>query len=209
VPPEPRDRIRANYTKVPNSIFDGELLVPLNGTARYIYIDLVRLTLGHNRETCKISREGLAKRTGFSENGCVKALRELAAAGLVAVESNDNTSPNRHDRGTTYRVYLPAEAVSPDAPLQNAGARRGGAQSAGPQTAPPRSAGMKEIPKETHESPSVYEIRTIAARLFEAHRGDLSFDHDRLRELVRDALIGAGKQPDGGAIEEAIRGMAG
>jgi len=44
--------------------------------------------------------------------------------------------------------------------------------------------------------------------LFEAHRGDVGFDHDRLRELVADALIGQGRQLDREAIEEATRGMA-
>jgi hypothetical protein len=55
----------------------------------------------------------------------------------------------------------------------------------------------------------VYEIRTIAVRLFEVHRGEIGFDHERLRRLVRDALIGQGRDVDNGAIEEAIRGMAG
>jgi hypothetical protein len=47
------------------------------------------------------------------------------------------------------------------------------------------------------------------SRPFEGHRGESGFDHDRLGELVRHALIGQGRQPDAEAIEEAIWGMAG
>jgi hypothetical protein len=68
--------------------------------------------------------------------------------------------------------------------------------------------------KENHENApaatapaNVFEIRTVAARLFEAHRGEPGFNHDRLRQLVREALIGHGRQSDSESIEEAIRGM--
>ncbi len=54
---------------------------------------------------------------------------------------------------------------------------------------------------------SVYEIRTIAARLFEAHRNEQTFSHARLRELVRDALIGQGSVVEDSLVDEAIRGM--
>lgn len=206
LPDDPRDRVRAKYSKIPNVIFDSELLVPLNGVARYIYLDFVRLTLGHNRGTCKISRERLADRTGFSESGCVKALRELAAVGLVVVEETDNTNSRNADRGTVYRVYVPAEALAMDvAPPQSAGA----------QIAPAQSGHMKETLKKSHERPvahapaiDVFGIRTIAARLFEAHRNEQTFSHARLAELVRDVLIGQGSVVDEAMIEEAIRGMA-
>lgn len=56
--------------------------------------------------------------------------------------------------------------------------------------------------------PSVYELRTIAARLFERHRDTLGFTHDRLAELVADALAAQGRTPDRVQIEEAIKGMA-
>ena len=67
---------------------------------------------------------------------------------------------------------------------------------------------MKENMKEKDLNGEIYKIRTIAARLFEAHRSDPDFDHERLRTLVTDALIGQGHQPAAEAINEAIRGMA-
>jgi hypothetical protein len=103
------------------------------------------------------------------------------------------------EKGTTYRVIVPGETVAPDATV----ARR--ATVAQQDTvAPPAT--MKDLEKK-HEN-AVYEIRTIAARLFEAHRSDPGFDQQRLRQLVIDALIGQGTQPNADAVDEAIRGMA-
>jgi hypothetical protein len=66
---------------------------------------------------------------------------------------------------------------------------------------------IKEHDRKGFDELGVYEVRTIAARLFEVHRDDAGFDHDRLRTLVRDALIGQGREPDASVIEDALRGM--
>jgi hypothetical protein len=128
-----------------------------------------------------------------------KSLAILEARGLVVRVGVDGRNPANDDRGVLFRVPMAAEALAP-----REGASRG--EGASSREAPSPPAPMKEHERK-HES-GVYEIRTIAARLFEAHRGTPGFDHDRLRALVRDALIGQGRQPEDGAIEDAIRGMA-
>ncbi len=61
----------------------------------------------------------------------------------------------------------------------------------------------------TGATPSVDHVRAIAARLVDEYRSSPGFDYDRLRELVRDALIGQGSVVDEATIDEAIRAMAG
>ena len=68
---------------------------------------------------------------------------------------------------------------------------------------------IKEHDRKGFDEPDVYEVRKIAARLFEVHREEAGFDRERLRALVRDALIGQGHEPHAALIDEAIRGMAG
>jgi hypothetical protein len=66
----------------------------------------------------------------------------------------------------------------------------------------------KERKGEISSESSVYAIRTIAARLYEVHRGEPGYDRDRLRGAVREALIGQGLAASDDQLDEAIRGMA-
>jgi hypothetical protein len=66
---------------------------------------------------------------------------------------------------------------------------------------------IKEHDRKGLSNPDVYELRTIAARIFEARRGEAGFTHERLREAVRDVVIGENRAVDDALIDEAIKGM--
>jgi hypothetical protein len=203
VPAEPRGEIKSNYTKIPNAVLDGAL-AHLGPSAQLVYLHLLRLAIGHNRDWCKIGHARLQERTGLGESAATKALRDLERAGLVAVLRVDGANPDRKKRGTEFRLYLPA-----DTPLESTPVKLTPVDSTGV-----KSTDMKETPRKSYETaaasaaPSIYEVRTIGARLFERHRSDPGFDHERLAELVADALAAQGIAPNGELIEEAIKGMA-
>jgi hypothetical protein len=66
----------------------------------------------------------------------------------------------------------------------------------------------KEKGRKESSKPDVYELRTIAARIFEARRSEPEFTKDRLREALLNVLIAENREATDEAIEEAIRGMA-
>jgi hypothetical protein len=160
-----------------------------------VYMRLIRLSRGYKRDTCRVGYDRLATSCKLSKRKVQDVISQLLAMGLLEKLGTAYGG----EKGTTYRVIVPGETVAPDATV----ARR--ATVAQQDTvAPPAT--MKDLEKK-HEN-AVYEIRTIAARLFEAHRSDPGFDQQRLRQLVIDALIGQGTQPNADAVDEAIRGMA-
>jgi DNA-binding transcriptional MocR family regulator len=179
------------------------LLPTLSASAQVVYLQLYRLSYGHGRKTCRIGHPRLAERTHLSQSTVRSALGQLEKRGLVTVREYKFGGA---EQGTTYEIHLPAETpedaiglVKSDSPPKSSRLPDSGSL--------PDSGTMKVLEK-NDERDSVYEIRTIAARLFEVHRGELGFGHERLRRLVRDALIGQGREPDDSAIDEAIRGMA-
>ena len=70
-----------------------------------------------------------------------------------------------------------------------------------------RKENIEKAPGADAPAPTIYEIRTIGARLFERHRNEPGFSHIRLGELVADALAAQGRTPDSLLIEQAIKGM--
>ena len=154
---------------------------------------LLRLTVGFDRPRCTIGLPRLAERANVSPNTVRASLRRLERRGLVRLVEVESKTANAA-RGSVFELGLAPPKIERAKPARAA-------------AAPAQPAPMISDQKEDQKA-SVYEIRTIAARLFEAHRYEPGFDHDRLRDLVRDALIGQGRQPDAEAIEEAIRGMA-
>jgi hypothetical protein len=192
----------SHFSSIANAVLD-RVLQTLPPAAQLAYLQLYRLSYGMRRNWCRIGNSRLAERCGIGESTLKRGLAVLEKRGLVEVVEYRFGGD---DRGTTYYVPIPPD--TPDGAIRQV--KSGGQPKSTRQpdpTSQPDSGPMKDLEKHD-EKGVVYEIRTIAARLFEAHRSDPGFDHERLRELVRDALIGQGHQPDGDAIEEAIRGMA-
>ncbi len=192
------------YWEVPHTVTDA-LWKILDPYQTKVYMRLLRLTRGFRRETCRVGQNTLAESCGISKRKVEYVLPQLEAMGLIErVEVTFGA-----DKGTTYRVFVPGETIAQRATVAS---RTRVAQDA----TVAHGATMKINHERKHErapvavapAPDIFEIRTIAARLFEAHRGEAGFDHDRLRELVREALIGQGSGADETVIEEAIRGMA-
>lgn len=215
LPARPRDAMRSHYGKLPNAILDTDVLHQVAPATQIVYLHLLRLSVGHNRDWCKISREGLARRTGYSDKTCAGALRELTAFRMVEKLEHDNESGDKHERGTTYRIFVPVEASECFTPVESSPVENASVKRAPVGSTPERNSVMKErILKETHEMPAadapadMYEVRRIAARVREVHHGKLGYSAERFRADVRTALIGAGRDAEDDTIDEAIKGMA-
>jgi hypothetical protein len=191
---EPPPEREGRWTPFAHTFWD-ELAPTLDPLEVSILGHLLRLTVGYkNRATCTIGLPRLAERCNVGLNTLRRAVARLEARGLVRRTDINNTGHNR-ERGTVWEVLLAPPKLGP--------AKTAGAKVAGARTAP-----MISEKKEENMPPSVYDIRTVAARLLEAHRTDSGFDRARLRALVRDALIGQGVALDEALVEEATRGMA-
>jgi hypothetical protein len=195
LPEAPRDAIRENFTKIPNVVYDHPVLTTLNPATVVVYHHLLRLTIGFNRDRCTIGLHGLARRTGLSKNGVIKALRQLEAFRLAESAGIETKSSSREERGTVYIVRLPGEAL-PQSGIPQSGSARSGS---------PQSAHMKEEEKEIHERASVYDVRKIAARFVE--RRDPGYSLGQLHEDVRTVLRGEGREVDESVLADATRGM--
>jgi DNA-binding Lrp family transcriptional regulator len=185
-------------TSIPHTVLDG-LLPLLHPHEQLVYLRLYRLTAGFRRDTCKVGYPALARACSISRAAAIRAVEKLERRGLVERIGAVSRGANA-ERGNRYRVRLPEILSRSEKP------------SAGEQLSRPKRP-MKGIERE-HETapapaaPSVYDVRTVAARLLEAHRTDPGFDLARLRALVRDALICQGVALDEALVEEATRGMA-
>jgi len=195
LPELPRDAIRENFTKIPNVVYDHPVLTTLNPATVVVYHHLLRHTIGFNRDRCTIGLHGLARRTGLSKNGVIKALRQLEAFRLAQPAGIENKHSERGDRGTVYIVHLPGEALPQSGIPQSGSARSGSAQ----------SAHMKEEEKEIHERASVYDVRKIAARFVERH--EPGYTLTQLHGDLRTVLRGEGRDVDETTLAEATRGM--
>jgi len=185
-----------------NTLVDA-ILPRLNPFEQAAYLRLYRLSHGHRRDTCVVSYEKLAQRTGMSRRHAIRAVERLESLGLV---ERLPVSGKDRNAGNLYRI--PEIGVARQSP--------GACESPGDSQAPgDQLAHMKEDLKEKIErapvaaapapgSLSVYDIRRIAARFRELHHGERDYTKQRLREDVRTALIGEGREPDDRLIDEAI-----
>jgi hypothetical protein len=189
---------RAGYTRVPNTVLDA-ILPTLDPYQQAVYVRLYRLTHGFQRETCKVSFETLAQRSGMSKRQAIRAVERLEVLGLV--ERASGLRGKKSERGNVYRVPPPLIAESATSASQ--------ATSAGQTTSASR-ARMKDL-KESHEkapdagaSASLLSIlRKIAGsyRHTNPHAPDEDVA-DRLREWFRTE----GLEADEAAIDAAIGG---
>jgi hypothetical protein len=201
-------RLSGRFLQIDHAVLD-DFLPRLQPFEQLVYLRLYRLTVGFNRTTCTVSHAKLAEKTRLSISTIKRTCSLLESNGYIRTRAVLGGSPS--DRGCEFEMLEPAQLIGTQ--LREAQVRRTQA----PQTQVPqaqvRESDMKYLKENIKKAPDadapadVYLIRTIAARLFEAHRNDLGFDHDRLRTLVRDALIGQGRIDDDAAIEAAIGGM--
>ena len=201
-------RVERNYSRVLNSVLDT-VLPTLPPAAALAYVQLYRLSYGNGRDWCKIGSPRLAERCALGESTLRRAIRQLEQRGLVRIVQY---AFGGSEQGIVFQLVPPPG--TPEGAVSSA-------DSSGPvkSSGPPRSSGpvesgpMKDMKEQERKGegksePSIYEIRTIAARLYEVHRGDASYDRDRLRAAVREALIGQGLGASDEQLDEAIRGMA-
>jgi hypothetical protein len=207
VPATPRVLVddKDGHLEVPHWMSDN-LFPQLEPFEQVLYYRLYRLSHGFGRDECLVGTPALERATKIKHTALFTTIKKLEARGLIE-RLGQVVLGARGGQGNRYRVNLPAIVPSTSAVPPTRNARR--------TRDVPRTPGvpMKER-KETHETaaggaaPSVYDVRTVAARLLEAHRTDPGFDLARLRALVRDALIGQGVALDEALVEEATRGMA-
>jgi DNA-binding Lrp family transcriptional regulator len=194
---------RAGYTRVPNTVLDG-ILPTLDPYQQAVYVRLFRLTHGFQRDTCKISFETLAERSGMSKRQVIRAIEKLEAVGLV--ERTSGLRGKKSERGNVYRVPGPPVAEGAMSAQQATSARQ--AMSA-------HEAHMKDL-KENHEKApgtdvpapgSVYDVRKKAAQIYEARHREPEFNATALRAAVVAELVDTGLVVDEPTIDEAIKGM--
>jgi hypothetical protein len=190
--------VRDGYLALPNTIVD-ELLPRLGTNEQVVYFRLYRLSHGFGRDTCLVGMPALARVCGMSERTVLRTVVNLERLGHIERMGAKHTGENTL-RGNVYRIVLPRGVTAKLAVTAKKAVTDNMAVTA-------NLAPNKEDLKESIKS-AVYEIRTVAARLFEAHRGAPGFGRDQLRELVRDALIGQGREVVEAQLDEAIGGMA-
>lgn len=95
-------KVRARFAPIPLDAFDRVAGV-LDPLAQATWFHLLRLSYGEGRNHCRAGKRDLMGRLGLSERRLLRVLDELVARGFARPLHRDN-------RGTLYRVYLPAEA---------------------------------------------------------------------------------------------------
>ncbi|HTT72507.1 MAG TPA: hypothetical protein VMG32_14880 [Anaeromyxobacteraceae bacterium] len=95
-------RVRTRFAALPLEAFDrvGEVLAADEQGA---YFQLLRLAYGEGRNFCRAAKKDLLRRLGLSERRLGRVLGALVLKRFVRPLHRDN-------RGTLFRVYLPAEA---------------------------------------------------------------------------------------------------
>jgi DNA-binding Lrp family transcriptional regulator len=190
-----QERGAHGYWRVDNWIPD--VLMPrLDQYEQLVMWRVLRLTIGFNRPACVVGVARLAEKCRISENSVTRAVRRLESAGYIATRPVINGPVGA--RGLEFRLLpaaYPPEATPREGPARQAGARQRGAQQAGA----PR-ADMKD--SETKSESAVYEVRRIAARLWESRAPGSD-----LRAELRTALRSHGIAWDDATVDEATRGM--
>jgi len=95
-------RVRSGYVPIPFDAFDRASQA-LGAEEQAAYLHLLRLSWGEGRNFCRAAKRDLMARLALSE-------RRLNHVLDVVVEKGFARPLHRDNRGTLYRVYLPAEA---------------------------------------------------------------------------------------------------
>lgn len=173
------------YTPVPHTILDS-LAEALPPTEFVVYLRLFRLSHGHKRETCRVGHTKLAKGCHLSRRTVQTVVDRLAALGLI------ERLPDPNPRAASeYRVVVPGAIAKP----------------AIATAAPMKDSERKSETAPAPAAPSIYDLRTKAARLHEIHKSEQSYSAARLRSLLREHLAVEGREASEAELEEATRGM--
>jgi hypothetical protein len=95
-------RVRAAFAALPLEAFDRAAPV-LEAEEQAAYLQLLRLSVGEGRNWCRAPKRDLQARLRLSERRLLRVLDALVAKRFLRPLHRDN-------RGTLWRVYLPAEA---------------------------------------------------------------------------------------------------
>lgn len=95
-------RVRSRFAAIPLDAFDRACPL-LEAEEQAAYLQLLRLSWAEGRNWCRVGKKELMARLRLSERRLLRVLGGLAARRLVRPVQRDN-------RGTLWRVCLPAEA---------------------------------------------------------------------------------------------------
>jgi DNA-binding Lrp family transcriptional regulator len=95
-----------NWTAWPNEVFD-KVLPHLKPQDQVVLLRLYRLSRGFKSDTCLVTINKLASSCNISGREVYRSIERLEAKGLVKRISVDFNNKNLHERGTTFKVYLP------------------------------------------------------------------------------------------------------
>ena len=95
-------RVRGSFAALPLAAFD-RACAALEVEEQAAYLPLLRLSVGEGRNWCRAAKRDLEARLRLSERRLLRVLDALVAKRFLRPLHRDN-------RGTLWRVYLPAEA---------------------------------------------------------------------------------------------------
>jgi DNA-binding MarR family transcriptional regulator len=98
------------YTQVTNHLLD-DILPTLTPQDQAVLVRLYRLTRGHKKQTCKVSRNKLIAKTGVKKTRLLEALTVLEERGYIKRLPDDVESRDVYDRGMNIEMLL--EGVDP------------------------------------------------------------------------------------------------
>ena len=98
------------FTQVPNGVLDS-VLPRLKPTEQVVMMRLYRLSRGFNSDVCRVGFNTLAKSCNISKSTAQVTIARLLEQRLIEVVGIEQGGTNKQDRGTIYRVNLPAATV--------------------------------------------------------------------------------------------------
>jgi hypothetical protein len=99
----------ARWTAFPNDLSD-RVMRTLELSDQSVLNRLYRLTRGFHQETCKVSKESLAEACNLHSRQIPRSTKRLVARGLIEIVGHDTAHPDPRQRGTIYRILIPAAA---------------------------------------------------------------------------------------------------
>ncbi len=133
------------FLRLPNTVIDNVLRL-LDTDEQAIYVQLYRLSWGHNKATCFISLPKLAERTNIKMTSLKAALKRLEGRGLIA--KSNLTLGFGKQQGIEYSVSSPdrqsdSDRQSPRGRQSPADTNKENTQKENTQTQEPSAAGVR------------------------------------------------------------------
>lgn len=98
------------FTQVPNGVLDA-VLPRLKPTEQVVMMRLYRLSRGFNSDVCRVGFNTLAKSCNISKSTAQVTIARLLEQKLIEVVGIEQGGTNKQDRGTIYRINLPAATI--------------------------------------------------------------------------------------------------